>query len=197
MSQSLANNLVHLVYSTKHRMNWIPEFSQESLWAYQAGIFREWDSPAIVIGGVEDHVHALFSLSKNHALKKIVEEVKKGSSKWMKTAEGTSNRDFAWQGGYGAFSVSKSNEPDVKNYIQNQAEHHRNGPRAVPWAAMLCPCRGEPIIPVGITFGRESSEVVGFSLCQEDAPPGFRSLSSYAARNNMWLRGSRLSVALQ
>jgi REP element-mobilizing transposase RayT len=125
MSQSLAKNLVHLVYSTKHRMKWILELSQESLWAYQAGIFRDWDSPAIVMGGVDDHVHALFLLSKNHALKKIVEEVKKGSSKWMKTAEGTGNQDFAWQGGYGAFSVSQSNEPEVKKYIQNQAEHHR------------------------------------------------------------------------
>ena len=125
MSQSLVKNLVHLVYSTKHRMKWIPESFQESLWSYQAGIFRDWDSPAIVIGGIDDHVHALFSLSKNHALKTIVEEVKKGSSKWMKTADGTGNRDFAWQGGYGAFSVSQSNAPEVESYILKQAEHHQ------------------------------------------------------------------------
>ncbi|MGB7343932.1 MAG: transposase [Pirellulaceae bacterium] len=124
MSQSLVKNLVHLVYSTKGRRCWIPELCQPKLWAYQAGIFREWDSPAIVIGGIDDHIHALFSLSKNHALKKIVEEVKKGSSKWMKTAEGTGNRDFAWQGGYGAFSVSQFNVPDVRAYIENQKQHH-------------------------------------------------------------------------
>ena len=77
-----------------------------------------------MIGGVEDHVHSLFALSKNHALKKIVEEVKKGSSKWVKS-DGPKNRDFHWQAGYGAFSVSQSNLEDVKRYIENQEEHHR------------------------------------------------------------------------
>ncbi|HTK75373.1 MAG TPA: transposase [Gemmataceae bacterium] len=93
MSQSLAKNLVHLVYSTKHRQAWIPKECRPDLFAYQAGIFKQWDSPALVIGGVEDHVHALFVLSKNHALKKIVEEVKKGTSKWMKS-DGPRNKDF-------------------------------------------------------------------------------------------------------
>ena len=73
---------------------------------------------------MEDHVHAIFSLSKNDALRKIVEEVKKGSSKWMKT-DGTNNRDFHWQNGYAAFSVSESTLPDVRRYIENQREHHR------------------------------------------------------------------------
>ena len=125
MSQSLVKNLVHLVYSTKHRMKWIPESCREPLWAYQAGIFSQCDSPAIIIGGIDDHVHCLFSLSKNHALKSVVEEVKKGSSKWMKTPGGTSNRDFAWQAGYGAFSVSPSNEAAVIKYIGYQAQHHQ------------------------------------------------------------------------
>ena len=124
MSQSLVKNLIHLVYSTKHREPWIPKEFKEGLYAYQAGIFKQWDSPAIIIGGVEDHVHALLSLSKNHPLKKIVEEVKKGSSKWMKI-DGPRNKDFYWQNGYAAFSVSESNAPEVKNYIQNQEEHHR------------------------------------------------------------------------
>ena len=75
MSQSLVKNLIHLVYSTKHRELWIPASARERLYAYQAGIFQEWESPALSIGGVEDHVHALFSLSKNYALQKIVEEV--------------------------------------------------------------------------------------------------------------------------
>ena len=102
MSQSLVKNLIHLVYSTKHRKSWIPDDVRERLWAYQAGIFKQWESPALIIGGVEDHVHALFSLSKNYALKKIVEEVKKGSSKWMKTSEGR-EREFTWQAGYAGF----------------------------------------------------------------------------------------------
>ncbi len=125
MSQSLVKNLIHLVYSTKNRQPWIPEHVREGLWAYQAGIFKEWESPALIIGGVEDHVHALFSLSKNYALKKIVEEVKKGSSKWMKTSDGVANTEFAWQAGYAGFSVSLSQVGKVTKYIETQARHHR------------------------------------------------------------------------
>ena len=124
MSHSLVKNLIHLVYSTKHRQRWIPVDRRDRLFAYQAGILNEWDSPAIVIGGVEDHVHALFALSKNHPLKKIVEEVKKGSSKWMKT-DIPRNGGFQWQAGYAAFSVSQSNMAAVRHYIENQEEHHR------------------------------------------------------------------------
>jgi REP element-mobilizing transposase RayT len=124
MSQSLAKVLVHLVYSTKHHRPWIGKDHRADLYAYQVGIFRQWDCPAIAIGGVEDHIHALFALSKNHALSKIVEEVKKGSSKWMKAA-GPMNPDFQWQAGYGAFSVSPSNLEAVKRYIEGQEEHHR------------------------------------------------------------------------
>jgi REP element-mobilizing transposase RayT len=123
MSQSLVKNLVHLVYSTKNRWPWIPKEVRAPLYAYQAGIFRQWESPALVVGGVEDHIHALFSLSKNHALKKIVEEVKKGSSKWMK-ADGSKNQDFHWQNGYAAFSVSPSKVEDVRAYIEGQEERH-------------------------------------------------------------------------
>lgn len=124
MSQSLVKNLVHLVFSTKHRQPLIPTIVQPRLWAYQSGIFQQWESPALIIGGVEDHIHDLFSLSKNHALKKIVEEVKKGSSKWMK-AEGTGDAEFFWQNGYAAFSVSQSSLEDVKRYIERQSKHHR------------------------------------------------------------------------
>jgi putative transposase len=124
MSQSLVKNLIHLVYSTKQRQRWIGQAHRDGLFAYQAGIYREWDSPALLIGGVEDHVHSLFALSKNHPLKKIVEEVKKGSSKWMKS-DGPKNPDFHWQAGYGAFSVSQSNLEEVRRYIENQEEHHR------------------------------------------------------------------------
>jgi putative transposase len=124
VSQSLVKNLIHLVYSTKGRVPWISVEQRAGLFAYQAGIFKGWESPALIIGGVEDHVHALFSLSKNHALKKIVEEVKKGSSKWVKT-EGPRIAEFYWQAGYGAPSVSQSNVESVFRYVQNQEEHHR------------------------------------------------------------------------
>jgi putative transposase len=124
MAQSLVKNLIHLVYSTKGHRPWIAEAHRDALFAYQAGIFGQWDSPALAIGGVEDHIHALFALSKNHPLTRIVEEVKKGSSKWMKSA-GPGIRDFQWQAGYGAFSVSQSNLDAVTQYIEGQEEHHR------------------------------------------------------------------------
>jgi REP element-mobilizing transposase RayT len=124
MPQSLVRNLIHLVYSTEHHRPWLAKDHRDGLFAYQAGIFKEWDSPALAIGGAEDHVHTLFALSKNHALSKVVEEVKKGSSKWMKTS-GPMNSDFQWQAGYGAFSVSQSNSDAVRRYIENQEDHHR------------------------------------------------------------------------
>jgi REP-associated tyrosine transposase len=113
MPQSLAKNTVHLIFSTKERRPWLKEALRPRMFAYLAGIFQEWDSTAMVIGGYEDHVHALFLLSKNHPLKKVVEEAKKGSSKWVKTLDGKLVQ-FAWQNGYGAFSVSESNVPEVK-----------------------------------------------------------------------------------
>jgi putative transposase len=124
MPQSLVKNLIHLIYSTKSRRPWIPQSACAGLFAYQAGIFKQWQSPAIVIGGGDDHVHALFALSKNQPLKKIVEEVKKSSSKWMK-AQGPQNAEFCWQAGYAAFSVSESNCDEVKRYIARQEDHHR------------------------------------------------------------------------
>ena len=84
-----------------------PTTSANRLYAYQAGIFTQCESPALVIGGVEDHTHALVLPveKKNRCPQEIVEEVKKASSKWMKT-EGSENKDFHWQNGYAAFSVS-------------------------------------------------------------------------------------------
>ncbi len=122
MPQSLARNLIHLIYSTKNRHLCLTDDLRPKLFAYKAGILKEWDSPALVIGGVADHVHLLFTLSKNHALSKLVEEVKKGSSKWLKT-QGL--KDFHWQAGYGAFSVSESNSSQVTRYIERQETHHR------------------------------------------------------------------------
>jgi putative transposase len=124
MSQSLVSNLVHLIYSTKFRHPHLDVEIPPRLWAYKAGILKEWDSPAIVIGGHDDHAHILFSLSKNHAMKSVVEHVKKGSSIWLKENY-PQLHDFQWQGGYAAFSVSESRVPDVRHYIEHQDEHHR------------------------------------------------------------------------
>jgi REP element-mobilizing transposase RayT len=124
VSQSLAKNLIHLIYSTKHRTPCLTPAVRPGLFAYKAGILKHWHSPALIIGGVADHVHLLFCLSKNHALAKVVEEVKKGSSKWLKT-QGEEFLEFHRQAGYGAFSVSPSNVEAVKAYIERQEEHHR------------------------------------------------------------------------
>jgi putative transposase len=122
--QSLAKNLIHLIYSTKDRAPSISPEIRTGLFGYKAGILKEWKSPALIIGGVADHVHVLFCLSKNHALAKVIEELKKGSSKWMKT-HGPEFRNFYWQAGYGAYSVSQSNVEQVHRYIESQEEHHR------------------------------------------------------------------------
>ena len=124
MPQSLAVNLIHLVFSTKNRKPLLVEAVRPELFAYQAGILEQWNSPALRIGGEADHVHMLFRLSKNYALSKVVEEVKKSSSKWVK-ARIPFCTDFAWQNGYAAFSVSQSRVSDVERYIQQQADHHR------------------------------------------------------------------------
>jgi putative transposase len=124
VAQSLAKNLIHLIYSTKNRSPCLDRAVLPRLFAYQAGILKEWDSPALVIAGAADHVHALLCLSKNHALAKVIEEVKKSSSKWLKT-QAISLHDFHWQAGCGAFSVSQSNVETVKRYIEKQEEHHR------------------------------------------------------------------------
>ena len=123
MAQSLAKNIVHLIFSTKNREPLVTAKIRPDLHSYIGGILRQWESPAIIMNSVPDHVHILFCLSKNHALKKVVEEIKKGSSKWMKT-QGPEFAAFFWQAGYGAFSVSQSGMPDVTRYIENQEKHH-------------------------------------------------------------------------
>ena len=116
MPQSLAKNLIHLIYSTKDRDPFLSPEIRSNLFKYKACILKEWKSPALVIGGVADHVHVLFCLSKNHSLVKVIEEVKKGSSKWMKT-QGPEFRAFHWQAGYGAFSVGQSHVDAVRRSI--------------------------------------------------------------------------------
>jgi REP element-mobilizing transposase RayT len=122
MPQSLARNLLHLIFSTKNREPLLADASRERMHAYIAGILNNMECHAIRVGGVADHVHALFVLSKNVALVKVVEEVKKQSSKWAKQHV---HRRFFWQTGYGAFSVSPSLEDVVAAYIETQESHHR------------------------------------------------------------------------
>ena len=124
MSQSLAKILVHLIYSTKKRERCIHDDIRDELHRYIAGILKQLESPAILINSVEDHIHVLYAHSRTHTLSEIVEEVKKGSSKWLKP-KGSAYSDFHWQNGYGACSVSQSGVAEVMKYIDNQKWHHR------------------------------------------------------------------------
>jgi putative transposase len=124
MSQSLANIIVPLIFSTKERFQFLHEEIQPELNSYLASILKDLKSPAIKIGSVTDHVHLLFRLSKNLAICDAVEKLKTGSSKWIKRKGGMLLK-FHWQNGYGAFSVSQSNVPEVVHYIEGQKEHHQ------------------------------------------------------------------------
>jgi putative transposase len=124
MPQSLSSILIHLVFSTKHREPWLTPEIEPELHAYLATVFQGCDSPALLINGDKDHVHALFALARTWAVADMVEEVKKRSSKWIKT-NGDGFSQFYWQAGYGAFSVSQSQVEQVRRYIANQKAHHR------------------------------------------------------------------------
>jgi len=91
---------------------------------YLATMLRKQDCETLIVNGVEDHVHALFALSRTHSIADVVKEIKRTSSSWVKELSPKLSK-FHWQGGYGAFSVSQSNLEDVVRYIKNQEEHHK------------------------------------------------------------------------
>ena len=122
MPQSLSQIYVHLVFSTKGRGRLIPSAVLPQLHAYIAGALTSEDCPAIIVGGMPDHVHILFRLGRNSTVSDAVKIAKVESSKWMKTERGV--HDFSWQAGYGAFSVSASNVEEVTAYIREQERHH-------------------------------------------------------------------------
>jgi REP element-mobilizing transposase RayT len=124
MAQSLSNVLIHLVFSTKNRHTWLDVEIENDLFKYIAGICRELDSPSHKIGAADDHIHIACSLSRTISISKLVEDIKTGSSKWIKT-RGDGYNGFAWQNGYGAFSIGQSQLDDLRRYIGNQREHHR------------------------------------------------------------------------
>ena len=128
MPQSLARLDVHLIFSTKHRRPLIGDDVRDSLHAYMATVLRNAGCLVEIVNSVDDHVHVLFALGRTVSLASAVEEVKKTSSRWMKThgqSRGEGLADFAWQAGYGAFAVSASKRGQVRTYIAGQREHHR------------------------------------------------------------------------
>jgi putative transposase len=124
MAQSLAKVLLHVVFSTKDRAPFLRQPRGEETHRYLGGILTNLECQPLIVGGVEDHVHLLFTLSRTNAIADVVKELKRGSSVWLK-AKAPELADFAWQGGYGAFSIGQSQVPDVRNYIARQPDHHR------------------------------------------------------------------------
>jgi len=125
MAQSLARLWTHLIFSTKDRFPFLADkVLRREMHAYLAEMLRKHGCETLIVGGVEDHTHSLFALSRTHAIANVVKEVKRTSSGWIKETSRRMSK-FHWQGGYAAFSVSQSNLVDVIRYIENQEEHHK------------------------------------------------------------------------
>jgi putative transposase len=122
MSQSLSNVLLHVVFSTKNRRPWIKSEIEEELFKYIAGTCREIGCPSHKIGGADDHLHIACSLPRTMSMSKLIEEIKTGSSKWIKT-KGERYTDFAWQNGYGAFSIGQSQLNDLRRCFKTSSAH--------------------------------------------------------------------------
>ena len=113
----------HLVFSTKDRVPFINQNFQSDLHGYMGGIVKNQGGVPLAIGGIEDHMHLLVGLKASHRLDYFLRELKAGSSGWTRREQ---IPEFAWQPGYGAFTVSPGNLEIAANYVRNQAEHHRS-----------------------------------------------------------------------
>jgi REP element-mobilizing transposase RayT len=124
MSQSLSKVYVHITFSTKNRQPIIHEQIKTVLFEYIGGICKGLECNPVRVGGHNDHIHVLCLLSRKIPQMKLLEEIKRQSSKWIKT-KGDAFINFYWQDGYGIFSVNPHEIDVVVNYIDNQAEHHK------------------------------------------------------------------------
>jgi putative transposase len=124
MSQSFTNLLYHIVFSTKERQPIIAPDYQPRLYEYIGGIIRGTGGISLGIDGTEDHVHVLAKLRPDRALSDVLRDLKANATGWMHDVFPVL-RDFSWQRGYGAFTVSHSNVNEVRDYIARQKEHHQ------------------------------------------------------------------------
>jgi putative transposase len=125
MAQSYTNLLYHIVFSTKERRPLIKPAYQARLYDYIGGVIRGQGGVSLGINGIEDHVHVLAKLRPDKALSDVLRDLKSNASGWMHEIF-PELKDFAWQNGYGAFTVSASQVAKVQNYIARQAEHHQS-----------------------------------------------------------------------
>ena len=123
MPQSLSNTLIHIVFSTKHRVRYIHDHVESKLFGYIGQICNQLKCNTIIVGGYRNHVHRFCSLYRPLSQSTLVKELKTNSSMWMKT-QGPAYLDFYWQDGYGVFSVSQSRSTQLISYIHNQRAHH-------------------------------------------------------------------------
>lgn len=123
MANTYSNLFYHIVFSTKGRADFITPDIEDRVWAYIGGIARKHEMTALQVGGIENHIHSLIMAKPAIAPSQIAKYIKGDSSKWIHV-EFPELSKFGWQDGYGVFSVSKSNVPEVIEYIKNQREHH-------------------------------------------------------------------------
>lgn len=124
MGRTYSSLTYHLIFSTKCRRRTIRTEFRERLYQYIGGIIRDKDGVLLEIGGVEDHVHLLAAIPANMSVSDMLRFIKSNSSGWVNETFSPS-QPFAWQPGYGAFTVSHSQKPVVRTYIQNQERHHQ------------------------------------------------------------------------
>ena len=124
MPYARCNVLVHIVFSTHERRPLITPDIASDLHAYLGGIVAHMKGSALAINGALDHVHILARMPPTHGVSELIRVLKANSCKWIHERR-PNHRTFAWQSGYGAFSVSESNVSAVRNYVNRQAEHHR------------------------------------------------------------------------
>ena len=125
MSNTYIGLYIHNIFSTIQRLPLIVPEIQSRLWPYMGGIAKQNDMKALAVGGITDHVHILLSLPATISIAKAIQLIKGNSSKWVNDTFQMPN-GFAWQKGYGAFSVNISIVPETIRYIDNQAMHHQH-----------------------------------------------------------------------
>ena len=124
MPQSLSCLIIHVVFSTKDRAPLLDKIIRPALYSYMATVIRNGGCECFRIGGVADHVHIAFGLSRTVTLAQIIEQIKTSTSKWLKT-QPPIELNFSWQRGYGAFSVARADLEQLLNYIDVQETHHQ------------------------------------------------------------------------
>jgi len=124
MPQSFTNLIYHVVFSTKNRQPLITNDVKPRLYDYIGGTIRSQGGIALAINGIDDHVHVLAKLRPDKAVSAVLRDLKANASGWMHNVF-PELKDFSWQNGYGAFTVSASQVEKVKEYIANQERHHQ------------------------------------------------------------------------